>query len=156
MDLLHQIFKGGREFSKISGSEPVLNRWRVDFLKRKSKINKKCRDCISPPKLISFTVFCLVFLKRSEYKVCWAHKPYFSHVHRILGAITRSNKCLCLFSNDFRKCIQVSQKIQWILLQDIQCRHFSNTKNFWDGRSQLKHALLVDKMQWAHISQPSF
>ena len=54
------------------------------------------------------------FLKRSEYKLCWAHKPYFSRVHRILGTATPSNKRACLFGNDFRKCIQVSQMIQWI------------------------------------------
>ena len=132
MDLLWQIFEGSHVLSETSKSKPAINRWRVGFLKYRSKINEEGWGGITksrlyfPPKLISVTLFCL-FLERSEYKLCWAHQPYFSHVHRILDTITPSNKRVCLFSNDFRKCVQVSQVNQWILSQDIQCRHFSNT-----------------------------
>ena len=100
--------------------------------------------------------FAYFLLERSEYKLYWAQKPYFSHVHIFLGTITPSNKHVSLFSNDF-KCTQVSQMIQWILSHDNQYRHISNTKYYWGlCCSQLKHALLVYKIQWPQVSQPSF
>ena len=138
MDLLYQIFEGSHVLSEISKSKPAINRWRVGFLKCRSKINKEGWGGITisrlyfPPKLISVTLFCL-FLERSEYKLCWAHKPYVSHAHRILGTITPSSKHVCLFRNDFRKCVQVSKINQLILSLDIQCRHFSNAKHLGDS-----------------------
>ena len=79
-----------------------------------------------------------VFLEQSEYKLCWAHKSYFSHIHRILGTIAPSNKRVCLFSNEFRKCIHVFQMIQRILSQDIHCRYFLNAKNLGTVSQPLK------------------
>ena len=120
MDLLHQIFEGDHVLSEISGSKPAINRWRVDFLKHRSKINKEGWGGITmsrlyfSPKINKYHPVLLVFLERSEYKLCWANKPYFSHAHRILGTITPSNEGVWLFSNDFRKCIQGTSSGKYI------------------------------------------
>ena len=144
MDLLHQIFECGHVITETNGPKPAINRWLVGFLKYRSKINKEGRGRIKMSRLYySLKInkchpVLPLFLENSEYKLSWAHKLYFSHVHRTLGSITPSKKRVCLFSNNFKEYILVSLMIQWILSQDIQCRHFYSSKHLGEVSQSVK------------------